>query len=165
MWYFGCPAMESASVDLPDPFGPMMAWVSPLRIVKSTPVRISLGPYSVSTETCRSRISRVDMNSGLLDFGRCAERLRIEWCRYIDEYVVALDAAAIDRDRLRRRQADRFPGRQIEAGSVHVALDLAVADISFRERDLGVRAFVRDRIDGAVAVYDCQLLAANLDCT
>ena len=70
------------------------------------------------------------------------------------EDIVTLDAATVDRNRLGRRQTDRFPGCQIEAGSVHVALDLAVADIAFRERYLGVRAFVRNRVEGAVAVDD-----------
>src|SRR5690606_15469453 len=37
----------------------MMAWVWPLSIVRSTPRRISFGPASVSTDTCRSRISRL----------------------------------------------------------------------------------------------------------
>ena len=60
-WYFGWPASEYASVDLPEPFGPMIAWVSPLPTVRSTPRRICLGPSFVSTLTCRSRISRVDM--------------------------------------------------------------------------------------------------------
>src|SRR5690625_6266842 len=40
----------------------MIAWVSPLLMVRSTPRRICLGsPSGVSTLTCRSRISRVDM--------------------------------------------------------------------------------------------------------
>src|SRR6195952_3047311 len=58
-WYFGWPASEYANVDLPEPFGPMIAWVSPELTVRSTPRRISCGPSSVCTETCRSRISRV----------------------------------------------------------------------------------------------------------
>jgi hypothetical protein len=36
--------MEYAVVDLPDPFGPMIAWVSPSLMVSVTPLRISLGP-------------------------------------------------------------------------------------------------------------------------
>ena len=55
--YFGWPAMEYASVDLPDPLGPMIAWVSPEDTERSTPCRISLS----STETFRPRISRVLM--------------------------------------------------------------------------------------------------------
>ena len=39
--YFGWPAIEYASVDLPDPFGPMIACVSPDETVRSTPCRIS----------------------------------------------------------------------------------------------------------------------------
>src|SRR5687768_7458761 len=39
----------------------MIAWVSPARTVRFTPVRISLVPPSTAIETCRSWISRVDM--------------------------------------------------------------------------------------------------------
>src|SRR6478752_5387455 len=39
----------------------MIAWVWPESTVRSTPFRISLGPSSVATETCRSLISKVDM--------------------------------------------------------------------------------------------------------
>jgi hypothetical protein len=52
--YFGWPAREYANVDLPEPLGPMIAWVSPLATVRSTPRRICLGPSLVSTLTCRS---------------------------------------------------------------------------------------------------------------
>jgi len=52
--YFGWPAMLYANVDLPEPLGPMMAWVSPAFTVRSTPLRISLTPFSVATVTCRS---------------------------------------------------------------------------------------------------------------
>src|SRR5436305_12301373 len=55
--YFGCPAIEYARVDLPDPFGPMIAWVSPDRTVRSTPLRISVRSSPSPTVTCRSRIT------------------------------------------------------------------------------------------------------------
>lgn len=45
----------------PEPLGPMIAWVSPVLMVRLTPFRISLVPCSVSMLTCRSLISRVDM--------------------------------------------------------------------------------------------------------
>src|ERR671920_2446290 len=47
-----------ASVDLPDPLGPMRAWNSPSRTWRSTPLRICLSP----AETCRLRISRSAMD-------------------------------------------------------------------------------------------------------
>src|ERR1700709_1621781 len=57
-----------ASVDLPDPFGPMRAWNSPSRTWRSTPLRICLSP----AETCRLRISRSAMD--LQGFNRgCGE--------------------------------------------------------------------------------------------
>src|SRR4051794_5040454 len=43
-----------ASVDFPEPFGPMRAWISPLETSRSTPLRISRS----SMGTCRLRISR-----------------------------------------------------------------------------------------------------------
>src|SRR3954453_15659111 len=43
-----------ASVDLPEPLGPISAWLSPLLTSRSTPLRISRS----STRTCRLRISR-----------------------------------------------------------------------------------------------------------
>ena len=39
----------------------MIACVWPDSTVRSTPLRISFGPSSVATETCRSLISKVDM--------------------------------------------------------------------------------------------------------
>src|SRR3712207_9581092 len=50
---------RSASVDLPEPFGPIRAWNSPERTCRSTPLRICLSP----AETCRFLISRSAMVS------------------------------------------------------------------------------------------------------
>ena len=61
--YFGWPASVYARVDLPEPLGPMMAWVSPELTVRFTPLRIGLMPSLVSTCAYRSLISRVDMVS------------------------------------------------------------------------------------------------------
>jgi hypothetical protein len=60
--YFGCPAIAYDRVDLPEPLGPMIAWVSPEEMVRFTPLRILMGsPDSsgLATSTCRSLISRV----------------------------------------------------------------------------------------------------------
>src|SRR5229473_4551824 len=51
--YDGWPARTFASVDLPEPFGPMMACTSPLLTVRLMPFRISLP----STDAYRLRIS------------------------------------------------------------------------------------------------------------
>src|SRR3954453_13912344 len=64
----GCPMIALASVDLPEPFGPISAWNSPSRTWRSTPLRICLSP----AETCRVRISRSAMD--LQGFSRgCGE--------------------------------------------------------------------------------------------
>src|SRR5712692_5178071 len=51
--YCGWPARTFASVDLPEPFGPMMACTSPLLTLRLMPFRISLP----STDAYRLRIS------------------------------------------------------------------------------------------------------------
>src|SRR5436190_21907835 len=59
-----------ARVDLPEPFGPIRAWIEPFSTSRPTPLRISL-PSAV---TCRLRISS-SANWGLL--GRlCKSSLR-----------------------------------------------------------------------------------------
>src|SRR5438094_5613064 len=55
--YDGWPARTFASVDLPEPFGPMMAWTSPLLTVRLMPFRISLP----STDAYRFRISNIQL--------------------------------------------------------------------------------------------------------
>ena len=85
-------------MDLPDPFGPMIACTSPLAMVRSTPLRISLAPDSVLTETCRSRISRVDMRYSWLGL-RGVVPAGMRWSvrrpgpvrAEVDEDVVAVD--------------------------------------------------------------------------
>src|SRR5215210_6048999 len=67
----GWPMIALASVDLPEPLGPISAWNSPSRTWRSTPLRICLSP----AETCRLRISRSAMD--LQGFSR--------WCGEADE--------------------------------------------------------------------------------
>src|SRR3954453_2788256 len=54
-----------ASVDLPEPFGPISAWISPLPTARYPPLRISLS----SARTCKFLISRSDIG-GLRCFGK-----------------------------------------------------------------------------------------------
>src|SRR5215217_5275098 len=54
----GWPMIALASVDLPEPLGPIRAWNSPSRTWRSTPLRICLSPMA----TCRLRISRSAMD-------------------------------------------------------------------------------------------------------
>ncbi len=49
----GWPMITLASVDLPEPFGPIRAWTLPFSTSRSRPLRIFLS----STLTCRLRIS------------------------------------------------------------------------------------------------------------
>src|SRR3954469_19151145 len=56
---FGWPMIAFASVDLPEPLGPIRAWNSPERTCRSTPRRMDFSPAL----TCRLRISRSAMVS------------------------------------------------------------------------------------------------------
>src|SRR5689334_4897347 len=105
----------------------MIACTSPPLMVRSTPLRISFGPDSVFTETCRSRISSVDISisptghlggprgsspracSCFVLFGAVGRPGR---CVEVDEHVVADHLAAVDRDRLGGREAEGLPGLQ-----------------------------------------------------
>src|SRR4051794_35550435 len=111
----------------------MIAWVSPWRTVRSTPRRISLVPCSVSTLTCRSRISRVDMCGGTPSMGWVLQRRGD-----VDQDVVTVDGHRVDRHRADRRQAGRFAGAQVEPRPVQPALDRALLDLALGERDVGV---------------------------
>src|SRR5215212_5887828 len=61
----GWPITTLARVDLPDPLGPMSAWTSPSRTVRSTPLRICLSP----ARAWRFRISSSGMRSDLDQVG------------------------------------------------------------------------------------------------
>src|SRR3954447_2004963 len=62
----GWPMIALASVDLPEPLGPMSAWISPERTVRSSPLRICLSP----TATWRFLISSSGMKSWVRGSGR-----------------------------------------------------------------------------------------------
>src|SRR5712691_5985392 len=64
--YDGCPASTLASVDLPEPFGPMMACTSPLLTMRLMPFRISLP----STDAYRLRISNKSFSSSFVSEAR-----------------------------------------------------------------------------------------------
>src|SRR3954469_6080132 len=67
--YSGWPMIVEASVDFPEPLGPMSACSSPLLTLRSTPLRISRS----STRTWRLRISR-SANGGHLFWNEFGER-------------------------------------------------------------------------------------------
>src|SRR3954469_21833693 len=153
--YFGWPAIEYASVDLPEPFGPMIAWVSPSLMIRSTHMKISMWPSEPSsctaTLTCRSLISSVAMS------------VVSHWCVQVDEYVFAVDSDGIDGYGLCGRRAGRLAGAEVEAGPVHPALDRAALHVALGERDRGVRALVLDREDVVALAHQGQVEAVELD--
>src|SRR5215212_9212768 len=64
----GLPMIALASVDLPEPLGPMSAWTTPRSTVRSRPRRISLSPPA----TWRLRIASSGTD-GFLGIGECGE--------------------------------------------------------------------------------------------
>src|SRR3954471_19900186 len=161
--YLGWPAIEYARVDLPDPLGPMIAWVSPERTVRSTPRRISLVSSPSPTVTCRSRISRTD-NFSLLAVGRDGETAV---ALGVDQHVISLHADRVDGDRLGGRQVGGLAGAQVEARPVQPALDgggaLELLDVALGERHLGVRAQVLDGVDLTLEADDGDVDVGELD--
>src|SRR3990172_3319554 len=120
-----------ASVDLPEPFGPMSAWVSPCITVRSIPFRMSLP----STEAVRPRISSVAASVTVL---------------HLDQDVVVLRRHRERVDRRRGRQGPRLPRVQVEGRAVLRALDRLVVnvDLALGEVLVSVRA---DGVDGTEA--------------
>src|SRR6218665_498495 len=138
----------------------MMACVSPLATVRSTPRRMGLGPSFVSTLTCRSRISKVDM--------RCSFRGSSEGGVDVDQHALAVDGHGIDRDGAHGGGAGGLAGAQVEARTVEPALDRAALDLAVGQRDRAVRADVADGVQLAGVVthdgdLDGTVLAFELD--
>src|SRR3954447_6706536 len=147
--YLGWPAMEYASVDLPEPFGPMIACVSPEWTVRSTPRRISFVVCSAVTATCRSRISRMAM--------MCACSLSVAGVagdRHVHEDVVTVDGHGVDGHGPDRGERGRLARAQVEAGTVEPALDRAVLHLALRQGHLGMAARVADGVHVPLLVTD-----------
>src|SRR5262245_36142932 len=120
-----------ASVDLPDPFGPMTAWTSPLDTSRSTPRRISLP----STPARSPLIVSVAMKS------------------HLHEQVVALADDLVDGHGPGGGKRLRLPGLEREGAPVLGALDLpfVLPDVALGQGVVGVRAPVAQ---GVVIVVD-----------
>src|SRR5262245_29332639 len=102
-----------ASVDLPEPFGPISACVSPCLTVRSIPFRIGLS----STVASRASISSVAgsaMSVALRD---------------LDHHVVALDLGREHLDRLGGGQRGRPARVEVEGRAVLGTLDRLVVDV------------------------------------
>src|SRR5256885_14615889 len=90
-----------ASVDLPEPFGPIRAWISPFSTARSTPRRMSFSP----ARTCRLRISSCGIglpvgcsgSAGLDDRRRRDGRLRVRGARTARELDELGERGALER--------------------------------------------------------------------
>src|SRR5436190_1669774 len=108
------PSRTLASVDLPDPFGPINAWTSPWRTVRSMPLRICLP----STDACRPSISRVAASTAV-----CGCVFVSAVTIHLDQDVVAFHLHREHLDGSRCRQRPRPARLQVERGPVLRALD------------------------------------------
>src|SRR5436190_11675634 len=104
------------SVDFPEPFGPISAWIWPCSTVRSIPRRIS----RPSIAACRSRTSRVA--GAVVAFVPLISS-------HLDQDIVVGYGHGEHVDRLDRRQHDRTPGREVERRSVLRALDRPLVHI------------------------------------
>src|ERR1700712_5612580 len=129
----------------------MIAWVSPSLMVRSTPLRISLAPSSVSTDTCRALISSVAMS--------VVSQVLVG----VDQYVVPVDLYGVDRDRLGGRRTGGLAGPEVEARAVHPALDGAVVDVSLGQGNSRVAALVLDGEDLVAVLDHSDVEAVDLD--
>src|SRR4030095_5921574 len=102
-----------ASVDLPEPFGPISAWVSPCFTTRSIPFRIGL-PSTVASSFSICSVGG-SVISALL--------------RYLDHHVVVLHLGCEYLDGLRGRQGPRRARVEVERGAVLRALDRLVLDV------------------------------------
>src|SRR5690625_5100322 len=139
-------------VVLPEPLGPMMAWVSLLLIVRLTPRRISFLPFSVSTLTCRSRISRVDIYITLFRSRQACRPERLGRFVFVDiDHDAAVhDAYGINRNWLRSRQGQSLTCLEVEGGAVEPALDRVVDDVTFGQGNLAMGTDIRHRVNVTV---------------
>src|SRR5512138_2349051 len=135
-----------ASVDLPEPLGPMTAWTSPERTVRSMPRRISVPP----TAARRPRISRTWPSPVIV---------------HHHHDLAAVDADVVDGHRLRRREDQRLAGLERERAAVLPALQrqLVDVDLALGERDVLVRAGVADRVDVVVDADDGDAVAGDVE--
>src|SRR5918912_1969356 len=128
-----------ASVDFPEPFGPIIAWTSPCRTVRSIPLRISLP----STLARRPRISIVAVGTAVSVIAHLVV--------VVHEDVAVLDLHGEHADGLRRRQRGRPPRLEVERRPVLRALDRPEVgvDLTLVEEVVRVRT---DRVHGAEPV-------------
>src|SRR6476620_7711326 len=125
------------SVDFPEPFGPISAWISPWRTVRSIPRRISLP----STVACSPRTSSV--------VGSVAGVSFVISSSHLDPHIVFGHGHRVAGDRFDRRQPEGLAGVHIEQRTVFWALDRALlrVDLALVEEEVLVRAHGVERAE------------------
>src|SRR5918995_1365562 len=136
-----------ASVDLPEPLGPMIAWTSPDRTVRSMPRRISLpatpARRPLISSTWEPFVSRIGQDH---------------------HDLAVVDAHVVHGDRPGGRQGQGLAVGEGELAAVLPALDgeLVGIDLALGERHVLVRADVVEDVDLVVDAHDRELVVADV---
>src|SRR5262249_22237292 len=163
--YWSLPASTWASVDLPEPFGPMMAWTSPAFTVRSRPLSIS----RPSTVTLRSLISSIatsffpfkilqtevrdDLRDQLALLGGLLARLIAP-----ERLAAHIDLALLAHyDQQAFREVSLIGPFQDQATVVEVGRDTALPEF-LRRRDVGLIEALEERTGGGPAPLAFPLL-------
>src|SRR6186997_1679416 len=126
--------MTLLNVDLPDPFGPIRACVSPWRTTRSMPRRISL-PSTVAWRSLTSNVAAVSLPFSLISL-------------HLDQDIVAVGRDGEHLDRLGRRQGAWFAGVQVEGRTMLRAFDRLEVDVDLAFVQVVLRV-AADRVDRA----------------
>src|ERR687896_197976 len=143
-----------ASVDLPEPLGPISAWISPLSSDRSSPLRIS----RPSTSTWRSSMYKswsVTSTSPLYD----------SRFRHGDLDEVTFHYDVVRRHGTRRREYPNGAVHYVETRPVQRAFHLEQLGVELTIGEIGllVRAIVADRIDIVAHSIEADGLALHDD--
>src|SRR2546427_823498 len=144
-----------ARVDLPDPFGPMMAWISPGRTLRLTPRRISL-PSTVAWRSSTSRIGSAISHHSFGTENMSGNRYRPS---HVD--VVALDLHLVGGHGLGGRQTAHGTGAHRELRPVLGAFHLVALEPALVQLDVLVAADVVDCQEFALDVPEAHGLLAD----
>src|SRR5437588_3848282 len=143
-----------ASVDLPDPFGPMTACTWPLSTSRSTPRNISWPPTAARSPDTTSLLMSAPPSAAARERARChigslADARSLDF----DHHVAVLDLHLVDGHGLGGGQRLWLTGLEGEGAAVLPALDLALLlpHLALAERVVLMAAAV---VDGVHVVTD-----------
>src|SRR6218665_2753918 len=148
--YFGWPEIVYASVDLPEPLGPIIAWISPSAIARSTPRRISRSPCSVTTFTCRFLISSTDIGSSRFSVHQVSVTSEKFWLVLRARGGVNIHDTFLNRHLVHRHgfvgwQRERLSSGERKPRAVRPTLECVILHKTLGKRNITVGAGITER--------------------